>query len=868
MRHGLARSAPLHRRLLQGWQRLRTAAPPPLPETTREQQYVFLRIAGLWCLAVAQPIFDLVGRSPEFFIAHDTRPGQFLVLVALISLGGPGACLLIVRAVGVAGPPWRRRTEAALYAGLAGLIVLIILNQWSSVPARPSVALAALVGAAAAAAIRRLAPVRTFATFLASAVLVAPTVFLLKPGVKRILAPPKEVQPIEGVKLAATPPVVVVVFDQFQLGALLDRQANIDRVAFPNFAALADNAIWFRNATAVAEYTTYALPALLTGMRPSQGLPPTAAEHPASLFTLLGGHYRLHVQEPLTQLCPETLCPPEAAGFVASLAAILQDLTIAYLTVALPEELASPLPPVNQSWKDFAASGPDDLVGGRWAQKRSGDRRKTFDEFISAIDQAARPTLHFAHVLLPHEPFIYLPTGQQFTFHRRPIGLRNDMWNADRWAAALNHHRYLLQVGFVDEVLGRLVARLREVGIYDDALIVVTADHGCSLRPGHSFRAPSRSTFADVAAVPLFLKMPAQVQGSVVDANVEVIDIVPTLAAALGIDLPWPADGSNVLEPGHEPRPSKVMFHANAGHRMEVPGDQLTALRESASSKFEWLDERDLMATPTPERRYDDLVGQAVDPMRAESAADLEVTVDPPPMLQDLDPSDDFLPAHITGAVAAPGRAQPTPALAIALNGRVAAVTRPYPFRVGGRNGMWEAIIPSRGLVAGVTSLEVLEVREHAGGSGFTLAAAAGQDTDRPLNLIRQPELELLHGWATGFHGEEWLGAAPLRWTDGNARLNVPFDPRKPPAVLEVDVALTGNKRKRLSITVDDCTIFDQDIKEPWSAELSLGDCRLSSPSLSVTLRSDTHVPNTHDTRELGVGLSRISLLGPAMKTP
>ena len=863
MRHGLARSAPLHRRLLQGWKRLQTAAPPPLPETTREEQYVFLRIAGLWCLAVAQPIFDLVGRSPEFFIAHDTQPGQLLVLVALICLGGPGACLLIVRAVGVAGPPWRRRAEAALYAGLAGLIVLIILNQWSSVPARPSVALAALVGAAAAAAIRRLAPVRTFATLLASAVLIAPAVFLLKPDVKRMLTPQREVMPIEGVELAATPPIVLVVFDQFQLGALLDRQANIDRAAFPNFAALADDAIWFRNATAVAEYTTYALPALLTGMRPSLGLPPTAAEHPANLFTLLGGHYGLHVQEPLTQLCPETLCPTEATGFVASLAAILQDLAIAYLTVALPEELASPLPPVNQSWKDFAASGPDDLVSARWAQERAGDRRRTFDEFISAIDQVARPTLHFAHVLLPHEPFIYLPTGQQFTFHRRTIGLRDDMWNADRWAAALNHHRYLLQVGFVDEFLGRLVARLREVGIYDDALIVVTADHGCSLRPGHSFRAPSRSTFADVAAVPLFLKMPAQVQGSVVDANVEVIDIVPTLAAALGIDLPWSSDGSNVLDPEHEPRPSKVLLHENAGRRMEVPGDQLAALRESASSKFEWLDDRDPMAPPRPERRYDDLVGEAVDPMRAESAADLEVTVDPLPMLQDLDLSDDFLPAHITGAVADPGRGQEAPALAIALNDRVAAVTRPYPFRVDGRNGMWEAIIPPGRLVAGRNSLEVLEVRERAGGGGFTLAATgAGQDVDQPLNLIRRTELEILNGRATGFHGEEWVGAAPLRWTDGNARLNVPFDPRKPPAVLEVDVALTG-MRKRLSITVDGCEVFDQDIDEPWSAEFSLEECRLSPPSLSVVLRSDTHVPYTHDTRELGIGVSRISLLAP-----
>ena len=811
---------------------------------------------------MAQPIFDLIGRSPEFFVAHDARPGLILVLVALICLGGPGACLLVIHAIGVAGAHWRRRAETVLLGGLAGLIVLTILKHWSGVPAHPAAALALLFGTAAAAAIRRLAPARTFATFLGSAVLIVPTVFLCQPSVKRALTPPNQVNPIEGVQVAATPPVVFVVFDQFQLGALLDRQANIDRTTFPNFAALADDATWLRNATAVANYTTHALPALLTGMSPSQGLLPTAADHPANLFTLLGGRYRLHVEEPLTQLCPEPLCPAETAGLGPLLAAVLQDLTIAYLTVVLPEELASPLPPVSQSWKDFAANEADDSPGDRWREARAGDRRKSFDRFIAGIDQAAKPTLHFAHVLLPHEPFIYLPTGQRFTFHRRSIGLRKDKWNADRWAAALNHHRYLLQLGFVDEMLGRLVARLRDVGIYDDALIVVTADHGCSLRPGHSFRAPSRSSFADVAAVPLFIKKPGQVRGSVVDANVEVIDIVPTLAAALGIDLPWSPDGSNVLDPGHEPRPSKVLFHAGANRRMEVPGDQLGALGESASSKFEWLDDRDLMATPTPERRHDELIGRAVEPMRAASAADLDVTVDPLPMLQDLDPNDAFLPAHITGAVADPD-SQPTPTLAVALNGRVAAITRPYPFPVAGRKGMWEAIIDPQRLVRGVNSLEVLEVREHAEGSGFTLAATgAVPDADRPLNLIRPTDLELSRGRATGFHSPEWVGTSPLRWTSGDARLVVPFDRKTPPAVLEIDVALTA-KRKRLSITVDDCLIFDEDIHAPWSGEFNLEDCRLTPPSLSVTLASDTHVPNTHDNRELGVGISRISLRGP-----
>ena len=54
-----------------------------------------LHVAGLWAVAVAQPLFDLLSRSPEFFVAHDTRPGDLLRLVLLLCLALP--CTHIIR---------------------------------------------------------------------------------------------------------------------------------------------------------------------------------------------------------------------------------------------------------------------------------------------------------------------------------------------------------------------------------------------------------------------------------------------------------------------------------------------------------------------------------------------------------------------------------------------------------------------------------------------------------------------------------------------------------------------------------------------------------------------------------------------------
>ena len=57
----------------------------------------------------------------------------------------------------------------------------------------------------------------------------------------------------------------------------------------------------------------------------------------------------------------------------------------------------------------------------------------------------------------------------------------------DRFLTRHNEQRYLLQLGFVDRLLGRPVGR-RRLGIYDDTLIVLTADHGYAWQVGAGTR--------------------------------------------------------------------------------------------------------------------------------------------------------------------------------------------------------------------------------------------------------------------------------------------------------------------------------------------------------------------------------------------
>ena len=202
---------------------------------------------------------------------------------------------------------------------------------------------------------------------------------------------------------------------------------------------------------------------------------------------------------------------------------------------------------------------------------------RQFTEGIGADDP--QPTLYFLHALISHYPFDLLPNGKQnATMATLPARLGKQRWPSDQpWAVAQQYQRHLLQMGFVDGLLGDLVGRLKQVGLYDEAMLVVTADHGMSYTAGTSQREFSSENAAEIMRVPLIIKYPGRIDvtAHVSDANVETVDVLPTIADALAIDVPWPIDGTSLLDPERPARPVKAMFAAATGSRRDFALDGL-----------------------------------------------------------------------------------------------------------------------------------------------------------------------------------------------------------------------------------------------------------------------------------------------------
>jgi hypothetical protein len=529
-----------------------------------------LRVAGLHlfvlsAFAVAQPLFDLLGKNAEFFGARGST-GLDVVLFALTLLLVPPALLLAVEAI----VPRRARpaVHAFFVAALVGLIVLQAIRAVGA-PGWLLITVAALAGAGAAALYARFDAARLVLTVLAPVPLVFLVLFLFGSDVSKLTfsGTPAASAASSGERPRA--PVVLVVFDELPLNSLLDAENRIDAVRFPAFARLAAGSTWFARDTTVGEGTTHAVPAILSGLYPRGGEFPVYSDHPRNLFTLLGGSTRLHVVDQETHLCPVKLCPDLKGSVGGQAKSLLEDTGVVYLHELLPPSLAGGIPSIANGWDNFLrdASGHDDPGSIPPVVWRS-------------LRPQQRPTLWYVHFMLPHSPWKYLPSGRPYSVRAAPGWGSDEVWNGNQAAVDQYWQRHLLQLGYANTVLARIVTRLRATGLYDRALLVVTADHGVSFRAGQKRRPLSPANLQDIAYVPLFVKLPHQTRGRVVLQPSQNTDILPTIAAALGVRIPWPMDGHSLLGP--RPNERDVLLIKDHGKRFTIPQDRLESLREQA----------------------------------------------------------------------------------------------------------------------------------------------------------------------------------------------------------------------------------------------------------------------------------------------
>ncbi len=531
---------------------------------------------------------------------------------------------------------------------------------------------------------------------------------------RHLIRPPEA--PTEQVALPPETKIVILVFDELPVTSLMTPERRIDAELFPNFAALAGHATWFRRASAAYRTTTGAVSAMVTGLYPQP-----SGQHPDSalvdnLFAWLAGGAYLQIHEEITRLAPPS--PPgqdhPAAG--AHWPTLVQDLGVVYLHVLAPAPWRRHLPPIDTNWGGFVQPKRSR------AQGRQGSQRvRDFRSFVAAIDAREGPQLIFYHTLLPHQPWELLSTTQRYNDPRLITGwvIGQSRWGNDPLDSVTAYQRQLMQTQACDRLLGELVDRLVQLGIYDQSFLVVVADHGVSFQPDSIRRPTDPDLLArDVLPVPMLVKRPGQKEGVIDDRRAQAIDLVPTVAEHLGLKVPWQHEGLSLfgsLE--HAPRDTALtrVFGIQESDLGQSP-QQLEAelLRWRTRHFGSGLDGLRSALDPTGR-----LIGQRIDSLEvreSEAGSQPLLLLESPTLFEEVDPEGPFVPAHMVGELILPQAAggstatsSERPLLAIAVEGVIRAMTWGELPEEG--RSRFSIVAPEPGFRAGFNRVEALRVR-------------------------------------------------------------------------------------------------------------------------------------------------------------
>jgi arylsulfatase A-like enzyme len=441
-------------------------------------------------------------------------------------------------------------------SGLAALVVVQVLKWVFDITQHEVLVMAAIAAAAAFAYLYSgVAVVAEWARYTAVLPAIAVGLFLLSSSSSDLLRGPQSLE-VGSDDAEPAPPVVFVLLDELPTKTLLDADDEIDRVRYPNLAGFADDATWYRHFTTVAPFSNQAIPAILTGSDP-EIVEPLWTEYPDNLFSLLAPTHDLSVLESFTKLCGVESCTEGPPGSEVAAKPRYGDLARTAVDLWIDRISFGPAEPPRFDDFNELASTPSNLAihSSALPFAPSADelraRPQRLQQFLDALEPSDDPALYFAHLVLPHSPFRFYPDG---TIYDAVLGggsgsYPNTQDNGRDWPAAFNQQRHIFQTRYVDGLVGDVMSRLRETGLYDEALVVVAADHGASFRAGTPFRTISSESLDAIAYSPLLIKAPGQTSGVIDDSNLMGIDVVPTIAHLLDIEVPFAVDGAPAGSP-------------------------------------------------------------------------------------------------------------------------------------------------------------------------------------------------------------------------------------------------------------------------------------------------------------------------------
>jgi Sulfatase len=311
----------------------------------------------------------------------------------------------------------------------------------------------------------------------------------------------------------------------------------------------------------------------------------------------------------------------------------------------------------------------------RW--NRIGFNQPTrFSDFLAGLRVSDRPTMHFLHLLLPHVPWRYLPSGIEYNYKTFGSGFQIDEVPAP--ILELAHQRHLLQVAYTDRLVGQVMDKLKAEGIWDDSLVVLGADHGEGWAHGEHPRILGTRNVPNLMWVPQFIKAPGQHAGVVDDRNWEQVDLLPTIADLVDIRVPWRMEGSSQTGPPARRRTEKWWYNVPGSREVRDGRNWRTVLTGETDTLV-----RAVEGVPGLYRfgAAADLVYRTPDSVGPIGGDPTSAVLDDSQLYGTISPTSGMVPALVSGRLSSAPPAGAT--VLVAVNGRIGGESELFPERPG-----------------------------------------------------------------------------------------------------------------------------------------------------------------------------------------
>lgn len=327
------------------------------------------------------------------------------------------------------------------------------------------------------------------------------------------------------------PSVLLVTVDSLRVDYVVSDQADT-----PTYEALSSNGVVYERAFAQGPFTTFSMPSLFTSRYPSglqyvefsgQTIGVNIDDEPTIPEILQDAGYHtagFHSNPLLSNLFGfdrgfdafDARLPLSNTDFLPGRAKILVDkfLRLVRKHPYLPAE------GVNERALDWLDDHDDD-----------------------------RPFFLWLHYMDVHGPYIakegnhYLNKYRGERLWRKAVKRPEEIMDAE-------HERlvdlYRAEVEYTDDCLGVLLDGLRDRGLFDETVTVVTADHGEQFREHGSYSHPHQ-LYDELTHVPLIVHDPAETPTQIKEP-VELLDVAPTLVSRVGADVPQSFAGCDLRD--------------------------------------------------------------------------------------------------------------------------------------------------------------------------------------------------------------------------------------------------------------------------------------------------------------------------------